>query len=381
MGPVLRWTFLAVGTVALGACQPRPTAASDQTAASAPCGQVSFEYARGIHVSCYGSATLVTVDPGDTGTRIARYWLVPRGSTPPSTNPDAEIIHTPVRSYALESFTGLLSVIDELGLERGLVGVSSFDELFPSYHELTRLRKSGQIRQTGGGAGINQEILLDLSPELVIVMFYEHSSLSALGRAGVHTIVFGMEQEKTALARAEWVKLLALLFNRGQDGSRLFEGVRQRYLSLARRTRDRPAVKVLATKGAADRWTSYGFEREFIKDGGGRLVIPGDAYDADFSSEYVIENGMDAPVWPFASPRWRSIQEAVRADPALGMLTAVRTGRVYCNNAKRVAGYVNPYYTAAFVRPDEILADLVTILHPETALNHELIYFRKVPER
>jgi iron complex transport system substrate-binding protein len=269
-------------------------------------------------------------------------------------------------------------VVENLGLHDGLLGVADFADIFPQYPKLTAMRAQGRLLQTGGGSGVNQELLLDLKPQLVLSVYYERSSLPALERAGIQSIPFGMEQERTPLASAEWLKLLAMLFEREKEGNRLFAGISSRYEALKARAAGTRPVKVLPARTSGDLWSRYAFDRRFVEDAGGRLVEPENAPERTFPYEYIVEHGLDAPVWPYANSRWKGLKDVVKADARLAEFSAVKNGRVYHNNAARTPGFANPYFTAVYFRPDEVLADLIRILHPELLPDHELVYFAKL---
>jgi iron complex transport system substrate-binding protein len=370
----MRWSVLAsIASLSVcGGCRSQVVTAGGAEPLA------GFRYAKGVGVSRLGPCTLVTVRPGGWGPSVTHYWLAPRGSTCPPGFSDATTIETPVRSYALETWTGLASVVEDLGLHGGLVAVSGFGDIFPQYRELSRLRQKGAIQQVGAGVTINRELLTVLHPQLVVGMYYEHGSLEAVRRAGIQSIAFAMDQEPTVLGRAEWMRLLAMLFDREEEGNRLFERIRTRYEALAALARQTQAVDVLPARSSGDAWFRYGFEPPLIHDAGGRMVQPPRITDGSFPYEYILEQGATAAVWPFASPRWTSLQDALAADPRLGAFEAVRSGRVYRNNAARLPGYSNPYYTAVYVRPDEVLADFVRMLHPELLPQHRLKFFAKL---
>ena len=66
-------------------------------------------------------------------------------------------------------------------------------------------------------------------------------------------------------------------------------------------------------------------------------------------------------------------------DARFALFLAVRTGRVYNNNAKVNAAGGNDYWETGVARPDLVLADLISVIHPELEPHHQRIWYQQLP--
>jgi iron complex transport system substrate-binding protein len=121
------------------------------------------------------------------------------------------------------------------------------------------------------------------------------------------------------------------------------------------------------------------FLARFIADAGGDYVWsdrPGSGSLA-LDIEAVYERALAADVWLNTST-WKTVAEAEAADPRFATLPALRNDRVFNNNKRLNAEGGNDYWESGMLRPDVVLADLITILHPELLPGRELVYYRRL---
>ena len=60
------------------------------------------------------------------------------------------------------------------------------------------------------------------------------------------------------------------------------------------------------------------------------------------------------------------------------LFKAFKTGHIYSNNKRNTKAGGFDFWESGTVRPDEILADLITIFHPELLKEHNLTYYQKL---
>jgi len=92
------------------------------------------------------------------------------------------------------------------------------------------------------------------------------------------------------------------------------------------------------------------------------------------SFEKVVELQRNADIWleiPF-----KSYEEVLAVDHRYGLFKAYRDSMVF-NNFGRSNGMANDYWERGLCRPDLILKDLVSILHPEL-FEHKLLFYNKL---
>jgi len=341
-----------------------------------------FRYSPNLSVTYHDTYKVVSVQPSRQARYRFDYVLFQRGTPRPRGYANARFVAIPVRTYAMDVNGGMQRNLQALGIDEGLVAVSSFRGVYPGeMARIWRRMRDGMLKEIGGGADVNKELVRELQPDLVFSDFVGlSSSFLAVEKMGLSGVPLGNRTEKSPLASAEWIKLVALFFNREREANRLFDGIAARYEALRNRAAaaaTRP--KVLPTPGGAF-FLDRAVDRALVWDAGGDPV-PSEpvwhyAYDPPY--ERVLDEGHDAFVWPFADPVWKSTADAVHFDSRLERFRAVREGRVYAPGRNVPKGVINPYYSAAYNFPDVVLADLMSLIHPDLIPDHELVFFHRL---
>ncbi len=352
-------------------------------AAGARGGRVTVRYAHGFSVSYRDGVTLVTVtDPWPGAKGWFRYLLKPRGTPTPAGYDDCQVVETPVRRLVSLSTTHL-AFLDVLGLVDRLKGFSTPDRVYtPS---VRRAFAEGRIRAVGRGPNLQVETVLDLKPDLVLAFGTGtfRDAYPKLLEAGLKVAIDAEYMESHPLGRAEWLKFVALFFDKGAEAERIFSAMESRYLRLAaltRAVRHRPTV--LTNTPFSGRWyvpRGDSFMARFLADAGADSIwkdLRGTG-SLPMAIEKVYDRGVDAAFW-FNTGIWSSLAQALRAAPRMADFRSVRTGRLYNRDQRVNAAGANDYWESGMVRPDVILADLIRIFHPELLPDHQLYYYRKL---
>lgn len=117
---------------------------------------------------------------------------------------------------------------------------------------------------------------------------------------------------------------------------------------------------------------------QFLRDAGGEYVfkdIHGVA-SKKLDTEAVLKQGHDAEFW-INGPEKSSVPEILKSDPRLKSLKAMNNGNVWDSTLRADPKHGNDYWQTGVVRPDLVLADLATILHPELNADHQFYFYRK----
>ena len=131
-----------------------------------------------------------------------------------------------------------------------------------------------------------------------------------------------------------------------------------------------------------DSWFVAGgrsFAARLIADAGGnymwRDIQSSEAMPLDLES--VFSRAVSADIWinPGVAS---SIEELIAFDERFGDLPVLKKGSIYNNNARMSEGGGNDYWESATVRPDLILADLISVFHPELLRDHSMLYYKKL---
>jgi iron complex transport system substrate-binding protein len=197
-----------------------------------------------------------------------------------------------------------------------------------------------------------------------------------LDQAGVRTVVLASHWETSALAVAEWMKVLAVLFNEERRVNALFDGIAGRYEALSARARKQPRQPVLLSRLPFRHIWYVRPDVVEMADAGGRYFWPGERRARGVDIEAIARRGRDADAWivDFPTPI-RTIDELLAREPRLALFKPVRTGEVW-NWDLQAAEPDRPYHDRR-MRPDLVLADLVKILHPDLVPDHDFAFYRR----
>ena len=274
---------------------------------------------------------------------------------------------------------GLIGLLDELDK---ITGVSN-DRYVYNPHIYKKISE-GQIRQVGSLKESNLEILLDLSPDLVMKTGVDNvrNEDERLTEAGV-PISYNVEwMEKNMLARAEWIKFVGAFFNKDEKADSIFRRIEKEYLKARAITADidfRPAIMTGNNfKGTWYMPGSDSYLTKLIQDAGGDYYYKNEKSTGSLplSFEVVLDNLIESDFW--IGPRAESLKELEMMDERYTLFKAFRDGNVYTFNKRMSENGGNDYWESGMARPDLILKDVIKIFHPELLPNHQLYYYKKL---
>ncbi|MDE0179875.1 MAG: ABC transporter substrate-binding protein [Caldilineaceae bacterium] len=347
--------------------------------------KLSVTFATGFGVEYHNNYKIVTVtNPWQGAQESFRYVLVQCG-TPAPQDVDGTVIEVPVADIIAMSTT-YLPTLDSLGLMDRLIGIDSY--MWTTNKAVRSRIEAGEVAEIGSGAGVNVELTLDLDPSLVMTYgtgFSDYDTHPVLLEAGIPVALNGDFVEQDPLGRAEWMKFIALFFNREADAAEEFDAIAAEYQRVAELTAsvpERPTVllssvyngtwyvaggnsymaKLLADAGAAYLWANEG-------DVG--------ALPLDFESVYAVAAGADFWLNPDNS-FWSSREDVIASDPRYADFEPLERGQLFNNNANVNEYGGNAYYEEGAAHPERVLKDLVRILHPHLLPDHELVFFRQI---
>ena len=297
--------------------------------------KLSVEYASGFDVEYHSNYKVVTVtNPWQGAHESFRYVLLQCG-TPAPEGVQGVVIEVPVKNIIAMSTT-YLPTLEDLGLVDRLIGLDSY--MWTTNSSVRARIESGDIAEIGGGAAVNVELTLDLDPALVMTYgtgFSDYDTHPVLLEAGIPVALNGDFVEQSPLGRAEWMKFIAMFFNREAEAAAQFEAVAEEYLAVAELTatlEERPSVllgsvyngtwyvagaesymaKMLADAGAAYPWSDQG--------GVGALPL-------DFESVYAVAGEVDFWLNPDNS-FWFTVENVLESDPRYGDFCTAQTRTV-----------------------------------------------------
>jgi iron complex transport system substrate-binding protein len=199
--------------------------------------------------------------------------------------------------------------------------------------------------------------------------------------AGVPTAVTAGYMETSPLGRAEWLKFTALFFNQEAAADQIFSGMAQEYEALAQLVADapnRPTVFTGINRG--DAWRVSGgdsYFAGFLADAGADYLWAGDESTGSIPLDFeaVYEHAAEADYWLPNTGRWTTLADVSAEDPRYTEFSAYQVGNIYNNNGRVNEFGGNDYWETGIANPDQVLADLIAIFHPELLPDHELVFF------
>lgn len=337
---------------------------------------VVFRHARLLTVVDYGDCRRVDIaDPWNTGRVLHSYILAPDGSDMEEPQ-GATLIRVPV-ARAVSFTTVHASLLSQLGATPALVGIADGEYLkTPS---LRQLYDGGVIADVGNAASPDVERIVDLAPGAILASPFENSGgYGALADADIPIVECADYMEPSPLARAEWMRFYGMLFGVEQGADSLFAVVERRYEALradAKLYGSRPLVMVdkPMTSGV---WYMPGGEStmgRIIADANARYCLADVCKSGSvaLSVETAVERCGDADVWIFryggADASYESLSDETGA---FACLKAFRERRVYGCSTERTL-----FYEETPFRPDLLLAELITVFHPEAPKGEARYFF------
>lgn len=346
--------------------------------------KAQIEYAAGLTIEYHNSYKVVTIKtPWPGASESMEYSLVQCGAPKPEGFLDEQIIEVPAKSIITMSTT-YLPALDELGLLDRLVGVD--DTTYVSNPHVLKMAEEGKLASIGYGSGVNVEKVLELAPSLVMTYGSgapEYDAHPVLLQAGQKVVVNAEWMDTTPLGRAEWLKFVAIFFNKEAEAETIFAKTAQEYQELIALTAS-VSQKPTAFTGSAYQGTWYmpggqSFAAAFLRDAGAEYLWSDDASTGSLplSVEAVFEKAQAADFWLNVG-YVDSLDDLKGMDARYADFAAFQKGNVWNNDAKTSPAGGNDYYESAVLHPELVLADLISILHPDLLPNHQLVYYRQV---
>jgi iron complex transport system substrate-binding protein len=348
--------------------------------------QLTVDYTAGFAVEYFNNYKLVTVTSAWFGAQPFQYVLVQCGTPAPEDDSlaGATVIEVPINTIATMSTT-YLPALDILNRVDTIVAHDEFDFV---YNENVRARiDAEELTEIGGGSAVNVELVLDLEPDVVMtygIGIADYDAHPALIEAGLPVVLNGDYLEASPLARAEWLKFMALFYNLEGEGQRWFDETVTAYEELAALGADvesRPTVYLnSAFEGTWYMPGGQSFMAQILNDAGADYLWADDdttgSLFLDFESVYDMAGA--AEYWINPNGFWFTLEDAVAADARYGDFAAYQNNMVYNNTLRMSPTSGNDFYESGALRPQDVLADLIAILHPELMPDHEFVYYQQL---
>ncbi|MBT8296285.1 MAG: ABC transporter substrate-binding protein [Gramella sp.] len=342
---------------------------------------VPVEDAKGFTITKFQDFSLVNVStPWPDSERSFTYLLKERNARIPETIEYDQIVEVPIEKIVVTSTTHI-PPLEALSEENSLKGFPGLNYI--SSEKTRKLIDQGKISELGQNENINTEILIELSPDVVIGFAINSSnkSFETIQKTGVPVIYNGDWTEKSPLGKAEWIKFFGALFNKEKEADKIYKEIKSEYIKakeLAETSKNRP--KVISGSMYNDNWyMPYGnsWQAQFIKDANANYLYSDTNGDGSLSLafETVLEKAEDAEYW-VSSGQFTSYEQLFNESEHYKRFRAVEDKNVYSVSLSQGETGGILFYELGPQRPDLILKDLISIFHPELLKNYEPVFFK-----
>lgn len=248
---------------------------------------------------------------------------------------------------------------------------------------------AGEVAEVGNGPTLSLEKLMATKPDLVFDFATGGGmdDYERIGAIGLSLMLTSEWQERSPLAKAEWIKLFGRLFGVQALADSIFEQSKNAYMQAVdggvaggqhldsphKSAQDdtiphstshiphSPCPRVLAGMSYGGVWHAPGgnsFTARLIKDAGGCYLWAADTnQDLQFSLEEILQVADSADVW--VNPgMFATVDDLLMAEPRVKFIKAFKEKRVYQNDAIKGAGGGNDFFESAVAYPAEILTNL-----------------------
>jgi iron complex transport system substrate-binding protein len=228
-----------------------------------------------------GWTEIKIINPWQGATGVNQtYYLFKRGSIIPAGIDSLSVIFVPVRKIVCMSTTHI-AMISALGEGNSIAGVSGTGLIYSS--DIFGNVGKGLISDVGYEANLNKELILKISPDLIMIYGIGSESSGYVGKIkelGIRVMINGDYLETDPLGRAEWIKLFGALYCKENLADSIFNTEVDEYNRLKsfidQNIKSRP--KVLLGLPFKDTWyisPGNSFISKLINDSGGDYLWEG----------------------------------------------------------------------------------------------------------
>ena len=365
--------------ICLLSCQKKAQTINPAIISSITASDDSVLFAKGFQIETHDGYVLATVrNPWNSKLVLQRYVLVSKADSLPKNLPEGVLIRTPLsRTVCYGSVQcGFLAEFDALNT---LIGVCE-----PQYINIPYVREnvqSGKIADLGQAANPNLEKIMLIEPEALFTAPIENSGYGQAAKLKIPFIECVDYMETSLLGRAEWIRFLALFFDKKEVADSLFKETVNRYNELVRLSANvdnRPSVFTETIYSGI--WYQPGgnsYIAQLFRDAGADYLWKEDTNTGSIglTFESVLEKAEKADYWliKYAGLNDMTYLRLVQENPNYALFDAYKKRNIYICNTGKVT-----YYEDLPIHPDLILKDMIRIFHPELLPDYQLRYCKRM---
>lgn len=311
--------------------------------------------------------------PGSPDSLLQRYILAPHDFNGP--HPDGTMVRVPLeRSVVYSGVHG--GAVDELGRLDVISGVA--DARYFTNPAIVAAIKSGAIADIGNSTSPSVERVVNLNPGAILLSPMQDSSPGAIEKLGIPIIRFVDYMESSPLGRAEWIKLLGMLYGATEEADSIYQNVADRYSDLWMRGALQSNLPTVLTEqpynGMWNLPAGNSYMAHMLADAG--CIYPWNdtrgAGSLKLDVPAVLANAGEADFWLIRSYGDLTLEQLKRDIPLAPEFKAFKRGNVYvCDTS------TSPLFDEFPFHPERLLHDYINIFHPGILVDPELRYFHR----
>jgi iron complex transport system substrate-binding protein len=378
------FTITGILLLWLASCKEAAKPSSGSTPDKPVAAKTRIEYSKGFTIEYFENYKLVKiVNRFSDKTDTLQYVLVQRGTPVPAKYSGAMVIQVPVQKMMVTSsmHVGMAEFADAADIITGLA-----ESKYVTSPTVRKNLAAGKVIEVGNGSAMNHELIISKKPDLVMTMGSPDAPFNRyrpLTGAGIPVMMNAEWLETDPLGRSEWVKLMGALLNKEEMVNQKFDALVKEYnrmKALAAAVKQKPEVVIgMPFKGTWFVPDGDSYLTQFLKDAGAAYhwsnVIKTGSLALDF--ETVAPIALKADFWLNMSNA-QSKEEIAAVDQRYTQFNPYKKGALYNSNKRINDVGANDYWESGAVNPHLILADLITIFHPELLPGHQLFYYKQL---
>jgi iron complex transport system substrate-binding protein len=279
--------------------------------------------------------------------------------------------------------TTFLPAFDILGKIKTIVAVSSLSSV--SNKKLRTRAKNNKNVIKDLGFVPNPESVLGLKLDLFFASTpysTEVEGLDKLEHLNIPVFFISDYKETHPLARAEWIKVFAMIFSQEKEGIKIFETIKKEYLRVKKSVQKFNAPKVLIGEMRNGRWTAPSgdsFISILLKDAGGDYIFDQlqSKKTLSIDLEKILKGYSQFDVW-LPHNLYKKRSKLLAAHSLMFSKKDSHKMRIFNNTKRYSKGTGNDFWESALSRPDLLLKDLAFIFHQKKLGSHELVWYEEL---
>ena len=342
--------------------------------------KADVSYASGFSIEYYKSYRVLTINETDM-TDKQSFALVKCGAPDPDI--DMPIISTPIRSAFLSSTTQYPSFIEFESVSK-ITGVAQTSYISSS--EVLKHISENNVVEFAGNFEVGTEAVIESGPDVLLSNGFADPSYPKLMDLDIPVVHWMDWLETSELGRAEWLLVTGVLLNEEAAATTYIEDIAKRYnetVAIASKASEMPTALV----GAAFQGTFYApggssYIANLLRDANIRYIWESTPVTGSLhlDLEAVLLDGASADIWINAPAQWKTIDQGLNEDPRYGKLKSIKNANVWTHTRMVNEQGADDYFERAASRPDLLLADLIKITHPDLLNDHQIEWYKRLPE-